>query len=139
MKHFILIILFIFLSQAILLGNRSVTCSANLKVKYPEILMVDYSGDINLTMFPGTQSERLKFKWFFKGQNGMSYKVTGDWTKDLGEYFYIDMEDLKLSDSRFDWGNGLSQPVSFLFRLNCKPGTPSGTYTGIYTVTIEYN
>lgn len=139
MKQFVLIMLFIFLSQAILFGNRSATCGVKLKVKYPEILMVDYSGDIHLTMFPGTRSELLKFKWFFRGQNGMEYNATGNWTKDLGEHFFIDKQDLKHSESRFNWDNGLSQPLLFHFRINCKPGTPPGTYTGIYTVTINYN
>lgn len=120
-------------------ATKTSSAGVKVKVKYPDIILESYSGDIIKTMFPGTRTDRLKFKWHFRGENGMCYNVTGTWIQELGKHFFIDFDELKDFNGIFNWGNGKSQPIIYHFRVNCKSGTPNGTYTGIYQVSLSYN
>jgi hypothetical protein len=120
-------------------ASNTASVQVNVVVKYPNIILESYSGDINNSMFPGTRSEVLEFQWHFIGAKGISYNVTGTWIQELGIHFFIDNDELNNLNGQFDWGNGNSQLITYNFRVNCKLGTPKGTYTGIYQVCVSYN
>lgn len=141
MKSIILIIILLFAANyAVKAQGNSATAGVCLKIKYPDIELEDFSGDHYLTMYPGTSTEQLMFRWYFKGGKGLSYSIIGYWTTELGEYFLIyNEEKINFSENNFNGNTGISLPISYYFRINCKTGTPRGEYTGVYKVIVTYN
>jgi hypothetical protein len=139
MKYYLLTIFILIMLPWSIIASNTASVQVNVVVKYPDIILESYSGDINISMFPGTRSEVLEFQWHFIGAKGISYNVTGTWIQELGVQFFVDADILNNPNGQFNRGNGKSQLITYNFRVNCMPGTSKGTYTGIYLICVSYN
>lgn len=139
MRLLIIIIIFNSIACSWAFAGHSTTAGVKCKISYPNIELIEYSGDIEQTLYPGTRSELLKFEWQYRGGRCLSYCVSGAWTEELGEHFFIDLEELKNTSGTFNFWTRKSKPIKYNFRINCRAGTPTGSYTGVYTITISYN